>query len=74
MNKINISFAAFSIRQLQISSIVKQCISEVLKQENVSVPCEINVLITDDSGIRAINNASRSIDKPTDVLSFKMFQ
>ena len=35
--------------------------------------CEINVLITDDKGIHAINLASREIDKPTDVLSFPMF-
>ena len=32
------------------------------------------MLITNDSGIRAINAASRDIDKPTDVLSFPMFQ
>ena len=74
MNKINISFATFSIRQLQITGIIKQCISAVLRHENISTPCEINVLVTDDNGIQAINNASRSIDKPTDVLSFPMFQ
>ena len=37
------------------------------------MPCEINVLVTNDKGIRAINLASREIDKPTDVLSFPMF-
>ena len=37
------------------------------------VPCEINVLVTDDQGIRAINKATRNIDKETDVLSFPMF-
>ena len=42
-------------------------------QEKISVPCEINVLVTHDSGIQAINLASRQIDKPTDVLSFPMF-
>ena len=40
----------------------------------MDVPCEINVLITDDSGIRQINNATRQIDKATDVLSFPMFE
>jgi probable rRNA maturation factor len=30
--------------------------------------------VTDDKGIRAINAACRQIDKPTDVLSFPMFQ
>ena len=45
-----------------------------LKEEGVPVPCEINVFVTNDSGIQAINKASRNLDKPTDVLSFPMFQ
>ena len=45
-----------------------------MQAENVTVPCEINVLVTNDVGIQAINKASRNIDKPTDVLSFPMFQ
>ena len=32
------------------------------------------MLITNDKGIHAINLASRNIDRPTDVLSFPMFQ
>ena len=42
--------------------------------EGIRVPCEINVLVTNDNGIHAINKASRNIDRPTDVLSFPMFQ
>ncbi|SEF42748.1 probable rRNA maturation factor [Eubacterium ruminantium] len=33
---------------------------------------EVNVLITDNEGIRIINKENRDIDKPTDVLSFPM--
>ena len=44
-----------------------------LDAEGISAPCEINVLVTNDKGIRAINQASRNIDSPTDVLSFPMF-
>ena len=51
-----------------------RCISAALEAQGVHVPCEINVLVTDDEGIRAINNAYRQIDKTTDVLSFPMFQ
>ena len=40
----------------------------------MDTPCEINVLVTDDASIRAINKAYRNIDKATDVLSFPMFQ
>ena len=32
----------------------------------------MNVLVTDDAGIRAINRAMRNIDRETDVLSFPM--
>ncbi|MGN1306085.1 MAG: rRNA maturation RNase YbeY [Faecousia sp.] len=50
-----------------------RCISAALAAEGVEVPCEINVLVTDDAGIRAINRTTRSIDSATDVLSFPMF-
>ena len=51
-----------------------RCITAALAAEGVNVPCEINVLVTDDEGIRAINNATRNSDSATDVLSFPMFQ
>ncbi len=50
-----------------------RCICAALEAEKVHVPCEINVLVTDDRGIRGINAATRNIDKETDVLSFPMF-
>ena len=52
---------------------IKKCIETTLTAESVAVPCEINVLVTNDRGIHAINKASRDIDRPTDVLSFPMF-
>ena len=72
-HKINITFDCFTLQSLSVRSIIKKCITETLKAENVQVPCEINVLITGDKGIHAINLASREIDSPTDVLSFPMF-
>ena len=71
--KINLSFDCFTIHQLQATMIIKKCIAETLKAEGVEAPCEINVLVTNDAGIRTINLASRQIDKATDVLSFPMF-
>lgn len=72
--KINITFECFTIQKYAVTSIIRRCIEATLNAEKISVPCEINVLVTNDLGIRAINSASRNIDKPTDVLSFPMFQ
>lgn len=72
-NKINLVFDSNSLKKFIIASNIRTCIHETLKAEGISVPCEINVLVTNDAGIQTINRASRSIDKPTDVLSFPMF-
>ena len=71
--KVNITFDIFSLRQGFATDIIKKCIYATLEAEKISAPCEINVLVTNDKGIHAINLASREIDKPTDVLSFPMF-
>ena len=73
-HKINIVFEQLSLQKFAIKSIIRTCINAVLDAEGINVPCEINVLVTDDAGIRAINNATRQIDRETDVLSFPMFQ
>lgn len=72
--KINISFDRKSLANLGMSLHLRRCIEGALKCQGIQVPCEINVLITDNQGIQAINQASRGIDQPTDVLSFPMFQ
>lgn len=73
-HRINITFDGFSLKTPIISSIIKKCIGQTLTSEGIGIPCEINVLITNDLGIQSINKASRNIDKPTDVLSFPMFE
>lgn len=73
MTKINISYSVFTPAQLAVSAIIRRCIHTVLSAEKVTVPCEINVLITDDNQIRSINKNTRDLDKSTDVLSFPMF-
>lgn len=53
---------------------IKRCIRGALEQEGVTVPCEINVLLTNNPGIREINRELRDVDRETDVLSFPMFE
>ena len=73
-HKINITYDIFTPLQPVVSGIIRRCIVAALQQQGIDAACEINVLVTNDKGIHAINLASRNIDKPTDVLSFPMFQ
>lgn len=73
-HRINIVFEQMSLQTLVIKSVIRKCIRATLEMERICIPCEINVLITDDNGIQVINRESRNLDKPTDVLSFPMFQ
>ncbi|MBE6910273.1 MAG: rRNA maturation RNase YbeY [Ruminococcaceae bacterium] len=50
--------------------LIRRTIRTALATEGVTQGCEVNVLLTDDRGIRKINRAQRKIDKATDVLSF----
>ena len=55
------------------ADLLRQVIPAALAAEGVDVPCEVDVLFTDDEGIHAINLEQREVDAPTDVLSFPMF-
>ncbi len=48
--KINISFDHRSLLAVPVTRVVRQCILATLQEEKVPVPCEINVLLTDDGG------------------------
>ena len=53
---------------------LQKVITAALEAQGVDLPCEINILLTNDEGIARINNTMRGIDAPTDVLSFPMFE
>ena len=73
-HKINLVFEQLSLQKFIIANNIRKCIHETLNAEGINARCEINVLVTDDAGIQIINKESRNLDKPTDVLSFPMFQ
>ena len=52
---------------------LRKVIRAALTAQGVDVPCEVDVLLTDDAGIRQINADTRDVDASTDVLSFPMF-
>ena len=71
--KININYEKISVLNAPVTRNIRQCVEATLNAEGITAPCEINILVTDDVGIRGINLASRQIDRATDVLSFPMF-
>ena len=58
----------------EYAELLRRVIPAALEAEGVAVPCEVDVLFTDDEGIHAINLKQREVDRPTDVLSFPMFE
>lgn len=57
----------------EYADLLRRVIPAALDAQGVDVPCEVDVLFTDDTGIHAINLEQRQVDRPTDVLSFPMF-
>ena len=52
--------------------LIRRAIRRVISAENISCPVVVNVMLTDDESIRAINCKFREVDSATDVLSFPM--
>ena len=53
-----------------IHEIVRQVVEEILDSEACPYEAQVNVLLTDNEGIRYFNKEYREIDRETDVLSF----
>ena len=49
---------------------IRKAIKMALRAENITEPCYVSVMLTDDEGIRKINSEFRQVDRATDVLSF----
>jgi len=56
-NRIRISFDQNRLTNLGLSMHLRKCISTALKFQGVNVDVEINVMVTDNQGIQAINAA-----------------
>lgn len=53
-----------------VEETVGQVMEEILTSESCPYEAQVNVLLTDNEGIRAYNRDYRGMDRPTDVLSF----
>ena len=72
--KLNLTYEKPSLLNVPVTRNIKRCVEATLDAEGITSLCEINILVTDDVGIHGINKAARNIDRPTDVLSFPMFE
>ena len=52
---------------------LRKVIRTALAAQGVDFPCEVNVLVTNDTEIHALNRETRRVDRATDVLSFPAF-
>ena len=52
---------------------IRKAVRTALAAEGVDFPCEVDVLVTGDAEIHALNREARQVDKSTDVLSFPAF-
>ena len=59
----------------EYSELIEKVLNTCFKEEGLSNSnLYISITLTDEENIRKINKEYRDIDKPTDVLSFPMFQ
>ncbi len=56
-----------------LRALIRKTVRTALAAEGVELPCEVDVLVTSDRGIQALNRETRGVDAATDVLSFPEF-
>jgi len=71
-HEIYISREKSGLGHNESAAYIKKAVNMALDAEGVDVPCIISVILTDDEGIHYVNREFRSVDRPTDVLSFPM--
>ena len=72
-HKISVTGEKKDINNPKLAAMLRRTVKAALSAEGVACDCEINILLTDDEGIREVNRDMRDIDRATDVLSFPMF-
>ena len=69
-HEISVSREKTGLGHREAAGLIKKAIRRALDAEGIAQPCIINVMLTDDEGIHAVNKEFRNVDRATDVLSF----
>lgn len=72
MTTVTVTREKRNLGRPETANLVKKAVAATLKAEEIREPCRVDVLLTDDQGIHAINLEHRNVDAPTDVLSFPL--
>lgn len=56
-----------------LKMLIREAVETTLDYEDFQNACEVSVTFTDNEGIHELNKKYRNVDKPTDVLSFPLF-
>lgn len=72
MHRISVSREKRSLGFPEAGRLVTRAVKTALREQGVDCGCAVDVLLTDDAGIREINRAQRGVDSATDVLSFPL--
>ncbi len=72
-HKVTVSADKGAWKLFPVMRVLCRTVKTALAAEGVQPSCEINIMLTDDEGIREVNRTMREIDRATDVLSFPMF-
>ncbi len=57
----------------KLKMLVRRAVEETLDYEQYGNPCEVSITFTDNASIHELNRKFRGVDRPTDVLSFPLF-
>ncbi len=74
MNKIYIQNRQDSPINAARRGLIRRAINAALKYEGFPYDAEISVTLTDNAAIHEMNKEHRGVDRPTDVLSFPLYE